>query len=199
MKKLWMGLLTAAILAPSAFSDVMLGPGDTYTYSFTSLEDALGVSPGLPSYDDYTFELHFSGDLYNNPPDNIRVRLFEDPGDTAPVHNIFGESVPNLSVNSSRIRMWRVPGTLWFDRTGRVEVEVLDGSVNVSHMFIDLGPGQASYSSYIEAVPEPGSLALALIGAGGLLQYRRVRRSRGEVKIATASKRNGELDPLDIF
>ena len=143
----------------------------------------VSISPGLPAYDDYSFTLALRDNLYNNPPDNIRIRLFEEPGDVSPVHNIFGESVPNLSVSPSQITMFQVPGTMWYDRDGRVEVEVLAGSINVHHLFIDLGEGQASYSSYIEAIPEPGSVALMLVGSGFLCGYRRHRSKRNEKAI----------------
>lgn len=191
-------LSVLSLLPGSSFSDLLLGPGDTYVYSFSMLPDVVSVSPGLPVYDDYSFTLSLSGDLYNKPPDDIRIRLYEDPADLVPVHNIFGESVPNLSVTPSNITIFQVPGTLWFDRTGRVEVEVLAGSVNVHHLYIDLGPGQISYSSYIEAVPEPGSLALTLIGAGGLFQYRRRKHGKREKGIPVLPK-NGAPEINDVF
>jgi hypothetical protein len=190
--------LVVAVPAYAVYAGVLLGPGDTYTYPFTSLQDVAAISPDLPAYDDYTFELHFSGILYSKPPDDIRIRLFEDLEGSVPVHEIFGESVPNLSVSPSRIRMYRVPGTLWFDRTGRIEVEVIAGSVNVDHLFIDLGPGQASYSSYIEAVPEPGSATLLLLGAAALIQHVRARRGRTKERIKPLIPRPEAL-PADLF
>lgn len=189
-----MNVWAASVLvaASSTLADVMLGQGETYTYRFMTLEAPPWLSPGLPPYDDYTFALNLSGDVYNKPPDDIRIRLFEDPDGLIPDHEIFGESVPNLSVSPSRIAMTEVPGDLWFDYTGRIEVEVLAGSVNITHMNIDLGPGDQFYSSYIEAVPEPGSLAMLLIGAGGLLQYRRARRQKGRLRTCPD-------DSIDVF
>ena len=192
-------LASCFFIAKLTFAGVMLGPGETLTYTFTSLPEVVSISPDLPAYDDYTFELHFAGDLYNNPPDDIRIRLFEGLSDVIPVHTIFGESVPNLSVTSSRVRIYRVPGTLWFDRTGKIEVEALAGSVNLDHFLIDLGPGQISYSSYIEVVPEPGSLALTLIGATGLMYYRRIRNGKRQINVAAALKQIEDNDYPDRF
>jgi len=172
---MWGVVLLLALSLSGSYSDLLLGPGDTYIYSFISLPNVVSISPGLPVYDDYSFSVVLSGDLYYKPPDDIRIRLYENPGDIIPVHDIFGESVPNLSVTPSNISILEVPGTLWFDSTGRIEVEVLEGNVNLHHLYIDLGPGPVSYSSYIEVVPEPGSLTLVLIGTGGLLSYRRSR------------------------
>lgn len=172
-----------AMIPLVSIPDVMLGPGETYVYSFTSLPEVVWASPSLPAYDDYSFTLALSGDLYNNPPDNIRIRLFEEPGDASPVHNIFGESVPSLSVSPSQIMIAQVSGTMWYDRDGRVEVEVLAGSINIHHLSIELGEGQLSFSSYIEAIPEPGSVALMLVGSGLLCGYRRHRSKRNEKAI----------------
>lgn len=195
----WFPVLVLAAAPMVGKSDVMLGPGDTYTYSFTQLEDSIWLSPGLPPEDDYSFKLYLSGQLYNNPPDNIRIRLYEEPDDLVPEHTIFGESVPNLTVKSSQISMIEVPGTLWFDRTGRVEVEVLAGRINVDYMIIDLGPGLSSSSAYIEAIPEPNSLALAFLGTGGLLYYRRTRRRDAKALIKTPPTCNQPIDREDVF
>jgi len=198
-RAMWGLLIVLVSMTPVSFSDVMLGPGETYTYSFTTLQDVLGASPGLPAYDDYSFTLSLSGNLYNNPPDNIRIRLFENPSDIVPVHDIFGGSVPNLSVSPSKIKINQVPGTLWFDRTGRVEVEVLAGSINIDHLFIDLGEGQLSYSSYIEAIPEPSAMALLLIGAGALQGYRRRRNPKQEKRIATGKPSDTKFNSEERF
>lgn len=183
MKPWWKTMSIAAAIVLPACGDVLLEAGETYTFRFMTLEAPPWPSPGLPAYDDYSFALNLSAYLYNNPPDDIRIRLYEDPDGAVPSHDIFGENVPNLSVMPSRIAITEVPGTLWFDHTGRIEVEVITGSINITHMNIDLGPGQLLNSAYIEAVPEPGSLALTLIGAGGLIHYRRARRGRDEIRI----------------
>jgi len=198
---IWVVVFLLALSRSSSYSDWLLGPGDTYIFSFTSLPEVVSVSPGLPVYDDYSFTVVFSGNLYYKPPDDIRIRLYEDPDDLVPVHDIFGESVPNLSVTPSNISILEVPGTLWFDRTGRVELEVLEGSVNLHHLYIDLGPGQVSYSSYIEVVPEPGSLPLILIGTGGLLSYRRSRRRKDKDSfwITTAPLHYRPDEPASMF
>lgn len=181
------GLILLIGIPSKGFSDFIVNPGETYTLTFTNLPLLTDVFPGYPTYDQSSYHLYFSGDLYQNPPDSILIRLYEDPADISPLYSIFGPSAnaPNLSVSPTKISMTYAPGTLWHDGSGRIEVEVLAGSVNIDHSYFDLGFNSISHTAYVEAVPEPSSLALLVIGSGAL--YRLRRRKTNDIRIPTCT------------
>ena len=177
IKSVLIALATLFLTAIDIYADAIVSPGNPYSLVSNNLLGVADVSPGYPTYNLTSFSIFFSDDLYQSPPDNLRIRLYENPEDITPIYTIFGpdQNAPNLTVTSTRIFMNRARGTLWHDGTGKIEVEALEGSVKVEHLFLDIGISGISYTNYIEAIPEPSSLALLLIGAGALHRYRRRR------------------------
>lgn len=177
IKSTLLALVILPLAATHTLADVIVTPGNPYSIERSDLLGVASVSPGYPTYNQTSFSLFFSNDLYQSPPDDLRIYLYENPGDASPVYTIFGSSqnAPNLTISSTMVQMHRAPGTLWHDGTGKIEVEALSGSVNVDRLFLDIGITGTSFTKYMEAVPEPGSLALLLVGAGALCHYRRRR------------------------
>lgn len=179
MKSALLALITLLSTAAGSLADFIVTPGNPYSVVRNDLLGVADVSPGYPAYNLTSFSLVFIDNIYQSPPDDLRIYLYENQGDASPVYTIFGpdQNAPNLTVSSTQVNMNRAPGTLWHDGTGMIKVEALDGSVKIDHLFIDVGISGTSYTRYIEAVPEPSSLALLLIGAGALRHYRRRRNT----------------------
>lgn len=172
-------LMCGTLLISITNADVIVGAGETYTLQFNEFPYILAsASPGYTPYNDFSFTLGFnSADLFDDGIDDIRIRLYEDPLDITPVYTLFEPFVlmPNLTKLPQRVSISSVSGSLWYDYTGKIEVEVLSGSVQVDYINIDLNPGSSSLYTSFDAIPEPNTFALLIIGSGALYRYRKSR------------------------
>ena len=158
-------------------ADLALGPGDTYTLNMSDLSNwVISASPGLPSSQYFSFTFRFESDLYDSESDNIRIHLYESSSDETPFLTLFepGQLVPNLTVTSSTISQ-----LTYFRTVERIDLEVLNGSVLVDHVYLGRGENNVGFATNMDAIPEPSSAVLLVVGAGVLYRYRnnRTRRS----------------------
>ena len=125
----------------------------------TSVYGRHGLPPDYPPYNDYSFTIGFNNDLYDSNTDDLRIRLYEEPTDSTPYLAIFdpGQIAANVFTSPTYVKQTQASGTLWYDYTGKMEVEVLSGSVQLDYVWIQLGPGGGSFTGQIDAVPEPNA------------------------------------------
>lgn len=167
-------LLASIVLLACSHADILLTSGQIYTLDISEISEWVAwSSPDYPSYNDYSFTIGFNNDLYNSDTDELRIRLYEEPTDTTPYLTQFepGQLALNILSSSNVISQTSTFGTLWHDFTGKLEVEVYAGRVQLDYVRIGLGPGSSSLTAQVDAIPEPSSFGLLVIGAG-LLVYR---------------------------
>ena len=168
-------------LSAITHADILLNAGETCTLDIGEIEDwVISASPDYPSYDHYSFTLSFSSDLYDSSSDDLRIRLYEETSDTTPYLTLLkpGTVAANFSTEPAQIGQFQVGGSLWHDFTGKIEVEVLSGSVQLDHLSVRVGDSVV-FRGQMDVIPEPSSLALLAVGAGALYRYRRNQKKTG--------------------
>jgi len=174
----WFIVLVLVVVFSNAGADVTVNAGETYVFEFNDLINSLAsASPDYTSYDDFSFSMLFNTDLYDAGVDDFELRLYEDPSDTNPFLTMTQpfQFVPFLTLTSNYVSTTR-PGTLWYDRTGKVEFEMIAGRIQIDSINIDLNPGSTSFFSTFDAVPEPATALLLCIGGMSTWVLRRKNR-----------------------
>ena len=136
----------------------------------------VSASPDLPSSQYFSFTFQFSSDLYDSENDDIRIRLYENSSDETPFLTLFEPDqlvdTLNLTVTPSIISK-----LTYFRTVERIDLEVLNGSVLVDHVYLGRGESNVGWATNMDAVPEPSSAILLVVGAGILYRYKKHRTS----------------------
>jgi len=171
MKRVIALVLLIVGLNTSINAQLLLGPGESYTYNFNSL---LPYGNGLssPYPNGYGRAIFYSDSAGSTPGASFTVDLFEDNAGDTP----FGTSTGSGNVSAVG------PGG-WHDFQGLARVTVNSGNVLfdsvVVDVFIPSGFGDFDqYSSGTVAVPEPGTLSIGAVGLLGLVGLVVGRRRR---------------------
>ena len=174
-------LVTSLGCLTAAGQGLQLAAGETYTYSFSSMEFLGPAADG--SLGSAAFVVRFLGDLLD-PTDSIRLEMFEGSVASSPFASdtFLGANPPLARVQQDRSQV--IPH--WADLQGAVRLTMLTGSANVERIGVFADIGRFSYGNSV-AVPEPSSLALFCLAglASGLWIWKRCRRpntARGCVK-----------------
>lgn len=150
-------LLLLSLCLNSFAQGVLLGPGDTYSYSFSNLNYGGELGGGKPQA---SFSAHFTGDLLD-PGESVRLEMFESSLSDSPVASL---DVTALTTARSRADLFVGTNPLpWLDFQGAVRFTMLSGSVGLASVGVNTMIGTSSYG-VLTAVPEPGSLALLCLG-----------------------------------
>jgi hypothetical protein len=176
--------LTKVILAilvlplTQSVADLALGSGDTYTLNMSDLSSwVISASPDLPSSQYFSFTFQFSSDLYDSESDDIRIHLYESSDDEIPFLSLFEPAqlvdTLNLTVTPSIISK-----LTYFRTVERIDLEVLSGSVLVDHVYLGRGENHVGFATNIDAIPEPNSVALLIIGGAGVFYTRRRKQNK---------------------
>src|SRR5436190_8799881 len=171
MKKLIVLVLVVVGLNTSIHAQLLLGPGQTYTYDFNSLFPyGNGLSSPYPN--GYGRAIFYTDAAGSTPGASFTVDLFEIDTSETPVGTATGSG--NVSA---------VGPDAWHDFQGAARVTVNSGNVLfdsvVVDVFIPSGFGDFDqYSSGTVAVPEPGAIKLGALGLVGLVGWTFSRRRR---------------------
>lgn len=180
MKKL-LYAFCAVLFLSSANADILLSAGESHSMDLSDIDMwVIWSSPDYPHYNHYSFTLQFSEDLYDENTDDLRIRLYEDSEDTTPFLTLFepGTIAWNLSVDPTYIKESNLGGSYWHDYTGRIEVEVISGSVQLDHLSVHFGPSGGAYHGQMDVVPEPSSFALLALSSVFVWKSRKFVRGR---------------------
>jgi hypothetical protein len=160
MKRL-IALVAVAIFVTSLHAQMLLSPGQSYTYEFSSLLD-FGDGYSGPARGFATF---YTDSLRSTPGATYTVDLFEANASESPIASVNGTG----NVTASSIGAWQ-------DLQGVARVTVTSGDVFFDSVVVNVyeptGVGDFRLrSSDFVPVPEPGALALGALALIGLLGW----------------------------
>lgn len=161
-----LAILLLALSAVRSHAQLTLNPGDVFTYEFSDLtyrQSVFGPAPeGLFQFTASSLD----------PLDAFRYEMFEGSLAADPAQ---GSLCSGLVTGPPAPGAWPcvVPGA-WQDLQGTIRFTMLAGSVTLESFQLGVlrfgGPtGALWYSETITPVPEPGVLALFVLGAVGFL------------------------------
>ena len=160
-------IYAALLLEPlkSHAQGVILFPGESYQYSFTSFRSNSSYFCPRCSFEP-TGEANI---VYNGPGASMQISFYEDRFSSSPTYSTF------LSAPSSSGGAFFVNGGsyLWLDHEGGFRITMLSGSGNISMFTVSsttyLGnTANTSFNTVIPSVPEP---ALGSFVALGILAF----------------------------
>jgi hypothetical protein len=166
-------LLILLTVSLSAKAELVLNPGDVWTYNFNTLP-LTGVTNSFLSSPQGIFEFHVqAGTLQAG--DNLRYDMFETGTSEVPICS------QNLAFGSPLTATCSSPGA-WADLQGVVRLTMLSGSLVVDNVHLEAivsGPSLSSYNVYSSSfnpVPEPSWVSLILVATVVGLSITRRRR-----------------------
>jgi hypothetical protein len=158
-------LLLALVRLSASGQGVILGPGDSFQFEFSSLQYA-GPAQNYGSSLAVDFAL---GSFMEN--ESLRLELFSNTfSDTALAGTYQGTSNPNAYYGI--VVVWGSPSQpYWPDLQGAVRVSMLSGSAEVTAIQIQQVVGGSLYFQRF-SVPEPSALSLFAMSAVPLVLFR---------------------------
>lgn len=171
MKRLMVLVLLVVALNVSLQAQLLLTPGQSYTYDFNSL-NFFGNGLSSPYPNGHGRAIFYSDPSGSTPGASFTVDLFETDLGEGPVGTSTGTG--NVSAVA--------PGA-WHDFQGHARVTVNSGNVLLDSVVIDVfvpsGFGDFDqYSSGTQPVPEPSTMTLGGLGLVGLVGWVFAKRRR---------------------
>lgn len=159
-----------ALCATSARAQLLLSPGETYTYSFLDLQN---FGDGYASANPRGFATFYTDPGRSTPGATYRLELFENNTDEAPI----------ATVNNGTGNVTATAVNGWQDLNGVARVTVTSGDVFFDALRINVyrptGFGDYElYSSDLVPVPEPGTATLLGLATAALFGWA-LKRRRG--------------------
>lgn len=155
MSRLVLALLIIAGFSHSSSAQLLLGPGESYSYAFSTL-DFFG--DGYVSPNPRGFATFYSNAGQSTPGATFTVELFENDLSETPIGTASGSGF----VTANAVNGWQ-------DLQGVARVTVTSGNVFFDSVAVNVyrpsGFGDYElYSSGTVAVPEPATMSLCVIG-----------------------------------
>lgn len=162
-----LGILVAAS-CPPASAQLLLNPGEAYTYQFSSLPLYQASTP-LDSEPGGYWELQ-TAPISPTTPLRFRLEMFEDSVAQAPIGAVIYESSPAQPAWDA---FTCFPGSPynWQDLQGAVQVTVLEGTLQLNSLSVTAwrpageGVDDLFYSGPITIVPEPSARTLLILAS----------------------------------
>lgn len=162
-----LGLTCAASLAPQTRAQLLLNPGDQWTYRFDSLPRT-GSTNAFVATAGGSFEFTIDGGTLQDG-DQLVYEMFEGTTLDTPICS------GTLAAGSPATLVCSVPGA-WQQMQGAIRFRMLAGSVAVDHIKLQAivsGPSLSSYDVYASSLdPEPGPrLSIALVSGAAQITW----------------------------
>ena len=148
------------------FAQLLLNPGDSWVYTFSSLPFQNGTNTFLTTtHGEFDFTVRSSS---FNPGDSLAYEMFENATSEAPIYSGTLNVAPSNPIISSAPNGWQ-------DVQGAVRFRMLSGSLiidNVTLKAITTSPSLSSYNLYEDTfVPVPEPAVIRFLLSGGLAAF----------------------------
>jgi hypothetical protein len=153
--------IVVALVGSSLQAQLLLTPGESFTYEFSTLNDFGDGYPG-PARGFATF---YTDADQSTPGATYRVDLFESNAGDNPIASNTGTGNVTATANNG-----------WQDLQGVARVTVTSGAVFFESLVINVYkpsfvPDYQLWSSGTVPVPEPGTITLGVLGLIGLIGW----------------------------